>query len=455
LKSIKLDRKIFFVELKHIFGHSWPLIIGQVSQASIGLTDTIMVGWFGIKDLSAVAIGNSVWIPMFLGSSGVLMVIAPNISKLRVKKHFDFIRDIFISAIWISLGLFVISFLAIKEFSFLFYWIGIDREIIPITERYLNAISYGIFPAYLQLIFRYYDEGFGKTKTIMWIAIIGVPLNIIGNYVLIYGNWGFPALGAEGAGFSTAIILWLCTILYFYLFIKGKALENFKNISSHIKPSFQEIGRQLRIGLPAGFINILNIGLFSVLAMVTGTFGIVETASHQILFNYITVIYMVPWAISMGIAVRVGFHRGGDNPHLAVISGKIGIGITTVIMAFIALATILFPEKIAGIYSQNDEVIKLVSTLLFTVGFFLLADSIFLSSLGALRGFGDTKGPMKIVFITHWLIALPLCLLFGIFLDLKVQGIWFGLLIGFCIVAYVLNKRFWLFNQNKNLVFQQ
>ncbi len=435
-------------ELKEVGRLAGPLIVGQLSQVGMGFTDTVMAGRLSAIDLAAVSMGSSLWIPIYLGCVGIMMAVSPTVAYLKGANQSHKIGPIYRQSLWIGVGLAIIGTLIGREIGIILPWLNINTDIIPLTQGYLIAISWGIPAVCAYLALRYVSEGIGHTKPVMYIQLIGLAINAVGDYILMYGKLGAPALGAIGTAWSSAIVYWIDAVLivaYVKLHPHYRTLNLFHRID---KPDFAELWRLLRLGAPIATTITMEVGLFTAVTLLMGALGVVAVAAHQIALNYAALTFMVPLGISMAITIRVGQAAGAQNISAARFSGMIGMSMAVCAMAFSAGLILLIPENIASLYTQNPQIIQGAVHLLFMAALFQIFDGLQVSALGALRGLKDTSYPMWVTFIAYWSIGLPLSYLFGITQAFGPQGLWAGLIFGLTTAAILLSLRFHQLTKN-------
>lgn len=321
-------------------------------------------------------------------------------------------------------------------------WLDIDATIIPITQGYLQAIAWGMPAFCVYLALRFVSEGIGHTRPIMYIQLVALLANAVGNYILMFGKLGAPAMGAVGAGWSSAIVLCLDAVLMF-LYARFQPRYHALNLfGTPARPHMEEIGELLRLGAPIALTITMEVGLFTAVSLLMGSLGITAVAAHQIALNYTALTFMVPLGISMAITIRVGHAMGARDATAARLSGIVGMGMAVASMLLSAIVILLIPEKIVLLYTTETTVAKLAVSLLHVAALFQVSDGLQVSAVGALRGLKDTRVPMLITFFAYWIVGLPLAYLLGINRALGPQGLWIGLIFGLTVAALLLSLRF-------------
>jgi len=432
----------FHAECRQIGRLAGPLIVGQVSQVGMGFTDTVMAGRLGPADLAAVAIGTTLWVPVHLGCVGIMTALSPLVAHHSGAGRGQCIAPLFRQALWLAVALGGLAFILTAHSAILTQWLNIDAAIIPVTAEYMDAVAWGMPGVCFFLTLRYVSDGIGYTQPIMYIQLVGLTVNVAGNYVFMFGALGIEGMGAVGAGWSSALVFWLNAILLFSYSVWHRRYRSLELYARFEPPRLTEAARLLKLGAPIGLTLVLEVGMFTAVALLMGTLGVVAVAAHQIAFNYAALAFMVPLAISMATTVRVGNAVGADEPDRARLAGFAGMAMAMAAMAVSAAVMLCLPEAIAGLYTTDAEVAGLAVSLLFMAALFQLSDGLQVGAMGALRGLKDTAWPLLINFVAYWLVGLPLAWLLGIQQAFGPRGLWAGLVVGLTAAAIWLSYRF-------------
>jgi len=419
-----------------------PLIAAQITTVATNFVDTAMAGRLGSEALGAVAVGGSTWFTVVLTITGVLMALPPSVAQLRGAGLTDRIAPITWQTLWIALGLSLVGMALLRSIRPLLILLKADASLVPLIVDYLRAFSWGLPGLCGYLVLRLMSEGLALTRPAMYFGLLGVVINVAGNYALMFGHWGFPALGVVGCGYSTAVVVWvqfLGLALYVGLRSHYREVALFRHFSI---PVVSEIRELLRIGLPIGGAHFIESSLFTSVALLLSSLGALSVAAHQIAINFAALSFMVPLGLSMAITVRVGHAQGRGDRVGARLSGMTGMGVALLLQSFSASMMLLFPRAIAGIYTDDAAVLEAAVALLFLAALFQLSDGLQVSAAGALRGLHDTRVPMLITVLAYWVIGLPLGWVLGFHLELGARGMWTGLIAGLTVAAVLLSRRF-------------
>ncbi|WP_254262281.1 MATE family efflux transporter [Marinobacterium weihaiense] len=420
-------------------------MVAQLAQNAMGFIDTLMSARAGTQDLAAIALGSSLWLPLFLALAGVLMATTPLVAHLVGAGRERATRRVLHQGFWVAAVLSILGVVLLRNAGPLLDLLGLDATLQHKTQAYLDAISWG-FPAFLfYQVVRSFSEGFGKTHPVMRIAVLGVLCNIPLNYVLIFGKLGFPALGGVGCGYATAAVMWIMLLTGLAYLIKSPQFRPLHLLLRWHRPAVKQQLQMLKLGVPIGFSLLIEASMFCVLALILAPHGETIIAANQITISYTGMIFMVPLSIAMALTIRVGQLAGRGDPEAARHAAGTGILITLVIATFSCALSLLLARNIALMYTSVEEIVIMAATLISIGAVFQFSDALQVSAAGALRGYKDTAIPLALVFVAYWLIGLPVGYVLG-FTDwitepLLAAGLWYGLLIGLSAGAVFLTTR--------------
>lgn len=372
------------------------------------------------------------------------MALTPVVAFHRGARDFDSISVDFFQMVWLALTSSALLIAYLVSAKPILDWIGVASEIIPIASDYAYALAFGVPGIALFYTLNGFCEGMNNTKAPMIISVIGLLVNIPVNYVLIYGKFGFPELGAVGCGWATSLVYWLMSGLL-YSYIKGH--HHYKTIIrfNDIKPRIKAIVNLLRLGLPIG-MNIAVCGsIFAVIALLIGRIGAENVAAAQIALNISSMTYVIPMSISFGITIRVGHALGAKDELGAIERSKIGILVAALLSLCSVAMFLLFPDWIIRLYTTDPVVSATAATLLVFTAMYQFSDALQTSANGALRGYKDTKVPMILAIASYWGLALPLGVVLGltdhIVPAMGEKGFWVGILTGLTVAAILMLLR--------------
>ncbi|HBH25304.1 MAG TPA: MATE family efflux transporter [Cytophagales bacterium] len=419
-----------------------PVMMSQLGHIMVGVADSLMVGQLGKAPLAAASLANSLFAVIMVFGIGTSFIMTPLIAQADGEKNIERIRIALVNGTWILLILGIALAILLQAGLPLMHYIGQPEEVVALAKPYLSIIGFSLIPLMFYQAQRQFVEGLSYTKEAMYISVGANILNVIFNYILIFGKLGFPAMGLNGAGVSTLISRIIMAVAIF-MFIKNN--HRFHSYTHQLNPfqwGAKVIGRILRLGFPMGMQFTFEVTTFSMAAIMMGWLGTVALAAHQIAINLASVSYMAATGISSAATIRVGNQLGQKDYHTMREVSFTSYQMALIFMGFCALAFVVFRTQLAGLYIDNPEVIHLAAQLLIMAGLFQLSDGAQVIGLGSLRGITDVKAPTIITLIAYWGLGLPIGYILGFRLEMGALGIWTGLLLGLTIAAIWLFYRF-------------
>ena len=396
-----------------------PIVGTQLLGMGLNVTDTIMAGQLSAADLAGVAVGNALYLPIFMFGIGTLVAINPVVSHhLGGKRLMPIVR--------------------------------VDTEIIPLATNYMLAASWGIPAYFLFSGFRYFSEGLAYTRPAMLVALGMLIVNIPADYVFMYGAFGLPQLGAEGTGYATSLVQWAGGLSMLTFTAKFKTYRRVKIFVRTKGPDWDRIAELLKIGIPNALSTTMEVLLFAAVSVLMGTLSVQASAAHQVAINIAATVFMIPLGLSLAISQRVGISIGKGLIQEARFRGFMGTALCTGVTTITAILLFSFPETIVSIYTQDLEVSNLAVSLVFFAAVFQLSDGLQVGAFGALRGLKDTRMPMVFNLISYWFIGFSVGYYLSFIGGYGPEGLWMGLIAGLTTAAMLHNTRFHLLTQNKN-----
>ena len=419
-----------------------PIVGGQVAVTGLTFVDTVMAGRLSATDLAAVAVGASVWAAVSLTVLGVLLAVPPFIAEMDGAGRHGEVGPFARQALWLGLGLSAVAVAVVVSARPLLVALDVRPEMVPLATGYLRALAWGIPFWSVYLVARFTTEGLGLTRPILYFGLLGLPVDVLGNWLLMYGRLGFPRMGAVGCGHATALV-WVaqCAAMLVYL-ARRRRYEPLGLFSRLERPDPRTLGEILRVGLPSGGSLFVEVSLFAAAALLLASLGPAVVAGHQVAINFAALTFMVPLGISLGIAVRVGQAVGRRDPAGARFSALVGGGLALACQLVTAVVMVALPRRIARVYTADPEVVAIAASLLLLAALFQLSDGVQVSAAGALRGLKDTRVPMGIVIVAYWLVGMPLGWALTFRTGLGARGMWIGMIAGLTVAAVLLAGRF-------------
>ena len=438
-------------EFKYNLKLAYPVMIGMLGHTFVQFIDNVMVGQLGTAELAAISLGNSfVFIAMSIGI-GFSQAITPLIAEADGAKKDKDISRIFEHSFMICLILGLILFTTVFLNRNLLYSMNQPIEVVELASPYLFWVSFSLITIVTFQSFRQFADGLSFTKAAMYSTLLGNVINVILNFLLIFGLWIFPKLGVEGAAIGT-LISRICMLTFIIVYLKLH-----KKLSVYIKrffPSKVQIKRVKKIiylGLPSALHSFFEVAFFISAVWMSGIIGKNSQAANQIALNLASMTYMVALGVGVAAMIRVGNQRGMMNFIKLREVALSTLLLIIIVDIFFCLIFLIFNDYLPLLYlDPNDannltdvnEVLQIASKLLIIAGVFQLFDGIQAVVLGALRGMQDVNKPALIIFLSYGLIGFPTSYFLGFYTSLSVVGIWIGLMTGLFSSSLFLFLRF-------------
>ncbi|MFD2891576.1 MATE family efflux transporter [Flavobacterium chuncheonense] len=430
---------------------AYPIILGMLGHTVVGIVDNIMVGKLGPTELAAVSLGNSfVFIAMSLGI-GFSTAITPLVAEADGKKDVANGRSAFHHGLYLCTILGVLLFGIIYFSKPLIAYMGQPEHVVELAKPYLDIVAFSLIPLIMFQAYKQFADGMSETKLSMWATILGNIVNVVLNYLLIYGIWFFPELGIVGAAIGTIVSRFVMLgYMHYMMNLKEKFHPFFKGFSFH------EIKRDvnlkiIKLGSPSAMQMFFEVALFTGAIWLSGRLGTTSQAANQVALSLASFTFMFAMGLSVASMIRVGNQKGlEDYKKLRLVAFSIFLLATCLEVVF-ALIFLLFHNQLPTIFVNmndaatlmaNTEVVSIAAQLLLVAAVFQISDGLQVVVLGALRGLQDVKIPMYITFVSYWVVGFPISIYLGLFTSLAATGIWIGLLAGLSSAAILLFLRF-------------
>ena len=441
-------------ELNKLVRLALPILTAQLAQMAMVLVDTLMAGRVSAVDLAGVALGGALMWPMMMFFMGVLQAVTPAVSQLNGAGRQREVGEVIRQALWLAgfgAGL-LIAFILNAEIIYAF--MVIDPAAIPVSVGYLAATAWGVPALMGYFVLRFLCEGLGFTRPAMFIAVSALLLKIPLNYIFIYGAFGIAPMGGVGCGVATAIVMWLelCLIL---VVVSQSRFESTGWRQQFSWPDWQPMRRLIAVGIPIGATMFFEMALFAMVALLLGRFGADVVAAHTIAINLGGLTFMFPLALGMAATIRVGFNVGAGKFDAAAQVAQLAVWLTLGVAVLLGAFVVSARHFIAGLYSTDAQVVALASSLMLFVAVFQLFDSAQATTIGALRGYKDTRVPMAITLLGYWFVGLPVALTLGygwIGPPMGAYGFWAGLTVALMFVAVCVLSRLWWLRRHPDLI---
>ncbi|MED4226384.1 MATE family efflux transporter [Neobacillus cucumis] len=419
-----------------------PILITQLGMFSMVVFNTIMSGRYNSSDLAGVAIGTSIWSPVFNGISGIFLAVSPIAAQRFGQKKKEEVSFVVKNGIYLSVLItMIVVILGYFLLNPILNFMKLSPKVQDTAFDYLVGLSFGLLPLFIFNVLRSFIYALGKTRVIMIIMLLSLPINLVLNYVLIFGKFGFPELGGAGAGYATAITDWVFLAMTVYVIKKHEPFSSYSVFPNLKEFSWEYCQEILKIGVPMGLSVFFETTVFAIVTILLSKFNVTTIAAYQSALNVVSFIYMIPISISTALTVLVGFEVGAKRYKDAKQYSWLGVAIAVLIAIGTGLIVVAFRYQVAGLYSTEGAVINLTANFLIFALFFQISDAIQATAQAALRGYKDVNIAFIMTLVAYWLICLPTGYLLANFTNLGARGYWIGLTIGLLAAGIALSMR--------------
>ncbi len=437
-----MNLAVYKTHYKKTFLLAYPVVVSQLGHIMVGVADSVMVGQTGAKPLAAVALANSLFTIVMVIGLGLSYGITPLIAAADGRNDRSEIAGFFRHGLVVNVSVAILLWLSLKTALPLIYHIGQPHEVAGLAASYLNIMLVSLVPLMTFLTYKQFAEGLSNTSQAMYISVSANVLNVILNYILIYGKLGFEPMGITGAALSTLISRVLMAFAMMIYIYRSKRYSEYAISPFAGTYTWAIFKRIFGMGLPVSMQMLFEAGAFSLATVMSGWYGATSMAAHQIALNMASVTYMMMHGLSSAATVRVGNQVGKNDWKEVRLAGFSAFHMVIAFMTLCGLIFVAGRHFLPTLYIAEVEVIEVASLLMFIAALFQLSDGVQVVGLGALRGISDVKVPTAITLFAYWVVGLPVGYLFGTYLGWEVYGIWMGLLTGLTVAAIFLFYRF-------------
>ncbi len=414
------------------------------------MVDTVFLGKIGAAEQAACILSNNLYILLLVFGIGVSYATTPLVTSAN--QNMDLLKkaSLFKNSIFLNVSVSIICFIVLFLSSGLLKYMHQPEDVIKLAVPFFNVLIFSMIPISLFFTCKQYCEGLSNTRMALFISIIGNVINIILNYLLIYGKFGFPELGYIGSAWASFISRVFMGFSFLYLIFKSPVTKEILAVYNRVKINKKELFHLAKIGLNAGLQLTFEVAAFVIAGLMAGTFGKEQIDAHGIALSIAAFTYMFASGISSASSIRVGIYKAQDNWLEIKQAAFSSIKLVMLIMGGFAILFLMINNFLPKVFSSDLQIVNLASKLLIIAALFQLFDGIQVTIVGILRGLEDFKIPTLISLVGYWIIALPLAYWLAFILKLETVGVWIGLLVSLIFAAVVL---FWRLNYliNKNL----
>lgn len=430
-------RDIPFIEYKKTLALSLPVIIAQAGQITVGLADNMMIGHLGCTELAAASFTNTLFQLIVIFGMGFSFSLTPLVGLQMASKNYSKMGEWLKNGLRANLSLGLLLVLILSLLAYLIPFMNQPDSIIQASRQYMLILILSVLPMQMFYAFKQFFEGIGNTKISMIIMLLANIINIIGNYIFMYGKLGCPEMGLLGAAVGTVISRLFMLFAAYFCFVKFSAFSKYYKAFKQEVSSFVEVKKLYAMGMPMGGHMVMEASAFGLCTIMMGWINEVSLAAHQIALSLSTLGFMVYQGIGAATTIRVSHLIGEENIQKIKSIKTVSIQITFVYCLFITFIFIAGRDLLPQLFTSNKDVIKLASSMLVLCAIFQISDGAQIIIAGVLRGFSDVKMPALITFIAYFLIALPISYISAFVFNTGAIGMWYGFPIGLS-AAYLM-----------------
>lgn len=420
---------------------AFPVVLSQIGQVTVSLADNMMVGHVGTVELAAAAFSINIFhIGMLLGI-GITMGLTPLVGNVYSQKKEQEVGEYLKNGLLLHIATTLLIAVIMYGVSFFLDQMGQPAAIIGKAKPYYLLQVASLFPVLIFYSFKQFLEGVGNTKIAMYITLTSNILNILLNYILIYGKLGFPTLGLNGAGIATLIARLIMPFILIPFIIKNRQFKREFQIAYHAKLNFKKIKEVFAVGFPIGLQIIVEVSTFSFGAIMMGWISKEALAAHQVAIGMASFTYMISLGIGAGTTIQVSHARGLRDQLQLRRNVYASFHLVVLFMSIMGVLFVLFRNYLPFLFTDDSAVVLVASNLLIVAALFQIFDGVQVVLLASLRGLSDVKHPMFMAFVSYMVLGLPISYLFGIVLDFGATGVWLGFLSGLAFAAVLFSFR--------------
>ena len=419
-----------------------PILITQISLMAPGFFNTVMAGHISKEDLAGIAVGASIFFPIFGAFMGLISGLTPVIAQHYGARQMRAIRSVVQQSFyWATLLAVLLLVIGVLTVPYLVRALALEPVVEGITMEYLSYIAVGLIPVAPAIVLRNFIDAHGRTRLTMYITMTTIPINIVLNYIFMYGAFGMPALGGPGAGLGAALSYCVFLMLNSIVVLRMKEFARYRVFARLPKPILGDWWALLAICVPIGLTVFCEQSIFGAVGLLMAAYGTTVLAAHQAAMNFTTIVYMLPLSVSMAITILVGFEVGGGRENGARAYIRLSRVLTLLFVGVVAITLAAIRDSVAALYTTNSEVQELLRVFLLYALVMQFCDCVNAPLQGALRGYKDVTVTFWLAVLSFWGIGLPSGYVLADRTELGPYGYWVGLNGGILVGAVMLMIR--------------
>ena len=410
----------------------------------MSVADVAMAGHASAQDLAGVALGASVWMIGIVTLMGTMMSVNPTVAHYVGANQLERVPHVVRQALWKAVLVGGIAFALAHGVVLIFDHMELEPAVRDIAVRFVQITSFGLPAFTLYRVLYGYSASLNQTKPIMVISLLALLLNCVLNWLLIFGNWGFPKLGGVGCAWATMLCIWFNLGALLWWMHRASAYQSTWPFDRFDRPDRAKITSLLALGLPIGVTYFAESSAFGLIALLVAKFGSTQIAAHQIALNFSSLVFMLPLSLGIALLTRVGQALGAGDAREARFRAQVGVAVSVIFALASAVLIAIFRQEIAAAYTNDGLVADIAAGLLVFAALFQVSDATQIATSSAIRGYKISRAPMVIHLTAFWLVALPLGCVLGLAPDwmpfkpaapMQAQGFWIALVVGLTVAA--------------------
>ncbi len=417
-------------ELKSMITLACPVILAELGWMAMGIVDTLFVGRLGAEAIGAVSLGSALYFSVTIFGLGLLLGLDTLVSQAHGAGRLDDCHRWLVQALYLCLltvpPIMLLLWVGIPSLGLL----GVHPAVVARAVPFLRALIWGTIPLFIYAALRRYLQGMGIIKPVMFALVTANGINILGDWILMNGHLGVPALGVTGTGWATTIArVYMALVLVVYV-IYHEWRYRTGLFHASLRPHLGQVYQLLVLGTPAAVHVTLEVGVFAAATVLAGMLDPVDLAAHHIVLDVSSVTFMIPLGLASAGAVRVGQALGQGEPDAAGRAGWMAVALGVSFMAASGTIMATMPAPLASLFTTDPAIVRTAASLMVVAAAFQLFDGLQGVSTGTMRGAGDTRTPMAANLVAHWVIGLPLGYVLAFTGGYGIRGLWIGLALG-------------------------
>ncbi len=424
-----------------------PIILTGLADMAINATDIVMMGWLGPQALAAGILGGHFYAFLHFFALGVLAAVAPMIAQALGARKFRMVRRSVRQGLWVALALALPGVVVVLNARPILEALGQSVALTPLSEAYLDARAWGYLPGLWFLVLAHFCAAHSRPRAILCVTLVAIAVNALGNYGLMFGNFGLPRLELTGAGVSSALVDSFAALALLSFVLTDRRFRRYHVLARIWRADWARFREIFRVGLPIAGTVLAEIGLFLGSSLLLGWLGEAQLAGHAVAIQCAAIAYMIPYGLGQAATVRVGLAAGAGDAAGAARAGWTALVWGCGFMVLPALTFWLWARPLVGVFLDladpaNRAALDFAVAFLGIAAVFQLVDGAQCIANGALRGLKDTRVPMLLACLSYWLVGYGAALVFGFQLGWGGVGVWVGLAFGLATAALALTWRF-------------